>query len=141
VGTLADAVGTAISGPVLSAGVFRTPVTTRGGFGVGSVLVVGAGWIWRRWRSPFPNYVVLACTARDLLAFDVGRRIDEIGSLLRREPLHTVRAYPDRAEQSHFVLVVDGKQLGWFTSVTVDVATRSLVDLLTLAPEARSLPN
>jgi hypothetical protein len=139
--TLADAASSAISEPVLSAGVFRTPFTTRSGLGALGVLVPCFGWGWRRWRSTLPNYVVLACTAQDLLVFDVGRRIDEVGNLLRREPLHAVRAHPDRYERFDFELTVDGERLSFMTSVTLDPETQSLVDLLSLAPEARDLLN
>lgn len=133
--SLTDVVHSAIAEPVVAAGVFRTPVVCDG-YGIGGLVRAGAGWIWRRWRSTAPNYVVLACTANELLMFGAGRRVGEIGRLLRRAPLERVRARPDGRERLRFQLVVDGDTVH-LTNVTFDKPTHALVDMLAAPPESR----
>jgi hypothetical protein len=71
------------------------------------------------------------------LIFAAGGRVDEVGSLLRRDGLDVVRASRDSDDRFTFLLGTSDARIGFFTCVTFDAETQSLVDFLLAAPEAR----
>ena len=86
------------------------------------------GWLRRRSRSPFPNYVVLAASLDTLFVFAAGLAADEVGKQLAQWPLADVHA--TRPDEPWAVDITSEGRVMQFTAASMDTATLELIDLL-----------